>query len=939
MYSILLDVWHHVSSLKPAFISKTPHFNFITLHYFWIIGMVILGSICIYPNGGIRYIDALFLASGAATQSGLNTVDINRLNTWQQLVLYFVPMVTNPITINSFLVFLRLWWFEKRFQNIVREAKKGRRSISKTLSKAKTNERDIGDEEKGVNGRNIVVMHDTTRANGITNDGMAPVDLEKYMAKNKAMNQEEKDRSSSDSSGTSKGQSSGSEQDPKPEQAIPKAHTQIKFADQVKRSDGESDEQLRMPIQRSHEEHIAILERQRKPDDGAVLRIPGPRDADAGIDPEAVTGSPVEPAITRKSSTFGSRLDNTNTTQLNGDDHNTTEATKPRNITIEEPTRSPAGEHAAEDAVAAKNTLSGVLRLRKPRLFKSKSEKLHDDTHQNHLLHSKSRSATFQSIKSALSRDKEDVMPYLSWEPTMGRNSAFVNLTETQREELGGIEYRSLKSLALILMLYFWGFSIFAVLALLPWIVRNAHYTAIVDGDGQGRIWWAIFTANSAFTDLGFTLTPDSMISFQQAIWPLLVMSFLIIIGNTGFPIMLRLIIWVTSLYVPKESGIWEELQFLQDHPRRCFTLLFPSKATWWLFWILVALNGLDLLFFIVLDFGNPVVTTLPVHIRVLDGWFQAVSTRTAGFGVVNLAELHPAIQVSYLVMMYISVLPIAISVRRTNVYEEKSLGIYGNTAEENEDEGEPSYVGAHLRRQLSFDLWYIFLGVFIISISEGSRIQSGDSAFTLFSVLFEVVSAYGTVGLSLGYTNINASFSAEFGVVAKLVIIAMQIRGRHRGLPYELDRAILLPNEHLQEKEAADVVHRVRTRPSSTTLAPVSSGALKTERSTSKASKRRSPERAQNFLGTLLHPGPTIPNSHRNMYRGDPARSRRHSIATTGQRQARSVSPRTLAGMNHASTQFGIPLDGAHEQRGRTEGRRYFFKEGVNPAPREDAP
>jgi len=73
--------------------------------------------------------------------------------------------------------------------------------------------------------------------------------------------------------------------------------------------------------------------------------------------------------------------------------------------------------------------------------------------------------------------------------------------------------------------------------------------------------------------------------------------------------------------------------------------------------------------------------------------------------------------------MMYISVFPIAISVRRTNVYEESSLGIYANT--DDEDNGrEASFVGAHLRKQLSFDLWYIFLGLFIITISEGSRIQ-----------------------------------------------------------------------------------------------------------------------------------------------------------------------------------------------------------------------
>ena len=199
---------------------------------------------------------------------------------------------------------------------------------------------------------------------------------------------------------------------------------------------------------------------------------------------------------------------------------------------------------------------------------------------------------------------------------------------------------------------------------------------------------------------------------------------------------------------------------------------------------------------------------------RLLNGLFQAASTRTAGFASVNLADLHPGIQVSYLVMMYISVLPIAISVRRTNVYEEKSLGIYGSTTEEDEDEREPSYVGAHLRRQLSFDLWYIFTGLFIIAIAEGSRLQNtNEFAFTIFSCLFEIVSAYGTVGLSLGYPNINASFSAEFSVVSKLVIIAMQIRGRHRGLPYELDRAILLPSESLHKKEDEDASKRLQRR------------------------------------------------------------------------------------------------------------------------------
>lgn len=162
---------------------------------------------------------------------------------------------------------------------------------------------------------------------------------------------------------------------------------------------------------------------------------------------------------------------------------------------------------------------------------------------------------------------------------------------------------------------------------------------------------------------------------------------------------------------------------------------------------------------------------------------------------------------------MYISIFPIAISVRRTNVYEEKALGIYPSDQEEL-DEKEPSYIGAHLRRQLSFDLWYIALGLFVICIAEGKHLSDpAKPAFNIYAVLFEVVSAYGTVGLSFGYPDFNTSFLGQFSTVSKLVIIAMQLRGRHRGLPYELDRAILLPSESLHLKEEEDARIRLRRR------------------------------------------------------------------------------------------------------------------------------
>lgn len=543
--------------------------------------MSIIGSVLIYGSGRgeLPYIDSLVFATGANTQAGLNTVDVNLLNTFQQVVIFFLALMSNPITINSFVVFLRLYWFEKRFQHIVREARQRRGTISK--SKAKANNGDPSKLENGVNGRNITVMHNGAKAR-ITNDGILL------------------DAAGPQANGTA-------ERSPSPQEN--RRQDTIKFADMVKRSDGLDDELAKLPPIRPDDDHIAILERQRAGND-EVLRIPGPRDAERGMLPERVRRAetnheeidPLDPLSQVRSEESG---DTAGPTRPPG----TAVEGRQQTIKIEEPKRPnrdgrEALDDIADDVKAAARTLS-ILRLRKPRILEKSDQKLHHDQNNLHVTPSNNtRRRTFEKIRTAFSnnREEEDQAPYLSWQPTLGRNSQFPDLTEEQREELGGIEYRSLKTLALILTFYFWGFWIFGVLCLLPWIFRSPRYGDIVDAAGQSQAWWGIFTPHSAFMDLGFTLTPDSMNSFNMATWPLLAMSFLIVIGNTGFPVMLRFLIWISSIVVPRGSGIWEELKFLLDHPRRCFTLLFPSGATWWLFWLLVLLNGIDLIFFIILD-------------------------------------------------------------------------------------------------------------------------------------------------------------------------------------------------------------------------------------------------------------------------------------------------------------------------------------------------
>jgi potassium uptake Trk family protein len=562
----------------------------------------------------------------------------------------------------------------------------------------------------------------------------------------------------------------------------------ITFADEVQRQkSADLSNSDRVPEQRPTEQHITFVENQRNPKDDTALRIPGPMDFERGERPHKIQ-------------------------QEGGQEYQRRESVRSEDSPAEKFKNTEADTKVTGNEEDASHGLSNR----------------HDLLHLPHIRHRRgassldirARAHSFQSFVSRTftqPREETDPLPYLSYAATIGRNSAFVDLTEEQREELGGIEYRSLKTLAWVLIAYNVGWTIFGIIVYLPWILHSSQYAEVVRNDGQSIVWWGLFTPTSHFTDLGFTLTPDSMISFQTAVMPMLVGSFLIVIGNTGFPCMLRLTIWIGHRITTVGSGLWEEFRFLLDHPRRCFTLLFPRRATWWLFTVLVLLNGIDVIFFIILDLKDPTVTSLPPGFQFLDGLYQAASTRTAGFACVNLADLHPGIQVSYMVMMYISVFPIAISVRQTNVYEEKSLGIYhrqDSQPDEDQDEdgesGARSYLGMHLRAQLSFDLWFIFLGLFLICVIEGGRIQDAtEPGFTVWTVLFEIVSAYGTVGLSLGYPNTNASFSAQFKPLSKLIMITMMLRGRHRGLPYALDRAILLPgeglmNDNVRRKSAA---------------------------------------------------------------------------------------------------------------------------------------
>ncbi|KZT38268.1 TrkH-domain-containing protein [Sistotremastrum suecicum HHB10207 ss-3] len=416
------------------------------------------------------------------------------------------------------------------------------------------------------------------------------------------------------------------------------------------------------------------------------------------------------------------------------------------------------------------------------------------------------------------------------------RNSHFRTdtLSSEQLEMLGGTEYRALRYLSWIVGLYFVGIQLFGFIAMAGWLVNSGTYDSVFQNQFRlvPKAWYGLIP--TLFSGIAyihkltrewypsngfvyhFSIFALSALSdvFNKAYLMIFVLIFVILAGNHGLPLFLRLSIWICTKFVDDRSPADEALHFLLDHPRRCYIFLFPSEVTWFLAFILLLLSSIELFAFCVLDTGLAVTQSLPLGQRVVDGLFQSLAVRASGFSIVNLSALAPSVQFLYVVMMYIAVFPVrgpvAMSIRSTNVYEEKSLGIFVPEPEDEEDV-EPDirriesrrerifkYLGWHVRHQLSFDLWWLVVGIWLVAIIERDKIMDEDnfSWFNIFRIIFELVSAYGTIGLTLGIPTENYSFSGACRTLSKLVIIAVMLRGRHRGLPVAVDRAIELPEE-----------------------------------------------------------------------------------------------------------------------------------------------
>lgn len=418
--------------------------------------------------------------------------------------------------------------------------------------------------------------------------------------------------------------------------------------------------------------------------------------------------------------------------------------------------------------------------------------------------------------------------PYLSFQPTLDSRGRFRSLTREQEAEIGGVEYRALNLMTWLLPAYALAWLLLIIVVMTPYVsYTNAGNVIRTSQPGNlNPAWWSVFASVSAYANCGLNLLNQNMIPLSNDYLVLIATGTVILAGNTLYPVFLRGSIWILARLVPQGSEIHHTLMFLLHHPRRCYIFLFPAKTTLILLLSQVAIFLIAWVLFIILNINyTPIDPLIPTGLRVFQGLYQAHGLRAAGFFVVLISDLAPALQLFYLVTMYISAFPLIMSLRTSNIYEERSIGQADEGKSQSalhdpkKQQRAASKLSQHLRKQLAYDLWWLSLCVWLISIIEREKLAPSPPAAStppqptslpspepgysngLFAIMFETVSAYGTVGLSLGVPYNNYSFSGAWQSLSKLILMAVMLRGRHRVLPMAIDRAILLPGQDIMEE------------------------------------------------------------------------------------------------------------------------------------------
>ena len=280
-----------------------------------------------------------------------------------------------------------------------------------------------------------------------------------------------------------------------------------------------------------------------------------------------------------------------------------------------------------------------------------------------------------------------------------------------------------------------------------------------VYGWGEG-IWQAVFTSVSAFCNAGFTVTDrnggNSLSAFISNPLVNLVVILLIVIGGLGF-------------------FVWGDIV---RHGIRVKKYSFHSKVVLSVTGVLILLSWA---LFMAFEWNNPqTIGDKGAGTKILSTLFMAVTPRTAGFNTVNYANMSGAGNTLTTVLMMIGGSPGSTAGGiKTTTLAVFVLSMWATSRRYDEIHLYKRRFEADASHQASAIVCLYLLvsiaSVMLIGGVESAHFSFGEGMPSLTSIVFEVVSAVGTVGLSQGIT-------AQLHAVSKLVLIALMFFGRVGG-------------------------------------------------------------------------------------------------------------------------------------------------------------
>ncbi|CAE7245469.1 TRK1, partial [Symbiodinium pilosum] len=237
--------------------------------------------------------------------------------------------------------------------------------------------------------------------------------------------------------------------------------------------------------------------------------------------------------------------------------------------------------------------------------------------------------------------------------------------------------------------------------------------------EGLQPLYHACYLSVSSFQNNGLVMTPSSVMDFVRSPILLTTIGFLIFLGNTGLPIMIRLIAAIWRRSTRPHSETRKVLDFLLEHPRRCFTHMFPAVHTMWLVLVVVGLNVLGTFVILIQDFRSAAFKGLYAHEILGNAFFQTVSTRTAGMNSVNIAQLSQGTTFFMAVMMYFSTTPTVVTMRLSAATHELDITGRVEGVEETVLTGSENSLKGQARRYLTQDATYLIVICFLICCLE----------------------------------------------------------------------------------------------------------------------------------------------------------------------------------------------------------------------------